>query len=55
MYPHELFTDIDNEKKKRMENLESLFRQTFDNGDWNDAVFLIEDYVRLDKVKYHYN
>jgi len=54
LYPHELFTDIDNEKKKRMENLESLFRQTFDNGDWNDAVFLIEDYVRLDKVKYYY-
>ena len=22
LYPHELFTDIDNEKKKRMENLE---------------------------------
>jgi hypothetical protein len=54
LYPHELFTDIENEKKKRMENLESLFRKTFDNGDWNDAVFLIEDYVRLDKVKYHY-
>ena len=54
LYPHEFFTDIENEKKKRMENLESLFRQTFDNGHWNDAVFLIEDYVRLDKVKYYW-
>ena len=54
LYPHEVFTDIDieNEKKKRMENLESLFCQSLDNGD--DAVFLIEDYVRLDKVKYYW-
>jgi len=52
LYPHERFTDIENEKKKRIENLESLFRKSLDNGD--GAVFLIEDYIRLDKVKYYY-
>ena len=53
LYPHEIFTDIDSEKEKRMKMLESLFREHFEKND--GGVLLIDDYVRLDKVNwYHY-
>ena len=54
LWPDERFTDIDivNEKRRRLENLESLFRNRFDNPDWTDEEFLIEDYIMLDKIRY---
>lgn len=52
LFPHEIFLDIENEKQRRMENIESLFRNHFDNPDWDSVDFLLEDYIRLDKIRY---